>query len=79
VLRGRVCAAAGRAVTPTAAVIDSQSVRASDWVARATKGYDAAKQVHGRKRHVAVDTGGLIKGLTIAAVAPRQPSASHEC
>src|SRR5829696_8226888 len=79
VLRGRVCAAAGRAVTPTAAVIDSQSVPASDWVSRATKGYDAAKQVHGRKRHVAVDTGGLIKGLTIAAVAPRQPSASHGC
>ena len=38
VLRGRVRAAAGRAVTPTAAVIDSQSVRASDWVSRATKG-----------------------------------------
>src|SRR5207342_1443581 len=56
VLRGRVRAAAGRAVTPTAAVIDSQSVRASDWVSRATKGYDAAKKVHGRKRHVAVDT-----------------------
>ena len=60
VLRGRMRAAAGRTAAPTAAVMDSQSVRASDWVARATKGYDAAKKIHGRKRHVAVDTGGLL-------------------
>jgi transposase len=40
--------------------MDSQSVRASDWVSRATKGDDAAKKVHGRKRHLAVDTGGLL-------------------
>jgi len=65
VLRGRMRAAAGRAVTPTAAVIDSQSVRASDWVARATKGYDAAKKVHGRKRHLAVDTCGLLLEVLI--------------
>jgi len=65
VLRGRVRAAAGRTVAPTAAVIDSQSVRASDWVSRATKGYDAAKKVHGRKRHVAVDTCGLLLEILI--------------
>lgn len=52
VLRSRVRVAAGRTQAPTAAVIDSQSVRASDWVSRATKGYDAAKKVHGRKRHL---------------------------
>src|SRR5919199_228611 len=55
----------GRPQAPTAAVIDSQSVRASDWIARATKGYDAAKKVHGRKRHVAVDTGGLLLEVLI--------------
>jgi len=60
VLRGRVRVAAGRTPAPTAAVMDSQSVRASDWVSQATKGYDAAKKVHGRKRHVAVDTCGLL-------------------
>jgi transposase len=32
VLRGRVRVAAGRTIAPTAAVIDSQSVRASAWV-----------------------------------------------
>jgi len=45
-------------VAPTAAIIDAQSVRASDWVPRASKGYDAAKKIHGRKRHIAVDTKG---------------------
>jgi transposase len=64
-LRGRVRGAAGRTPAPTAAVIDSQSVRASDWVARATKGYDAAKKVHGRKRHVAVDTCGLLLDILV--------------
>jgi transposase len=59
-LRSRMRVAAGRTAAPTAAVIDSQSVRASDWVSRATKGYDAAKKVHGRKRHLAVDTCGLL-------------------
>jgi transposase len=65
VLRSRVRAAAGRTPAPTAAVIDSQSVRASDWVSRATKGYDAAKKVHGRKRHVAVDTCGLLLDVLV--------------
>jgi putative transposase len=65
VLRGRVRAAAGRTVAPTAAIIDSQSVRASDWVSRASKGYDAAKKIHGRKRHVAVDTCGLLLDILI--------------
>src|SRR4029453_9422684 len=65
VLRGRVREAGGRTIAPTAAVIDSQSVRASDWVSRATKGYDAAKKVHGRKRHVAVDTGGVLLEILV--------------
>jgi transposase len=34
-------------------------------VSRATKGYDAAKKVHGRKRHVAVDTGGLLLDILV--------------
>ena len=47
----------GRAhAQPTAAVIDSQSVRAADTVPRASRGWDAAKKVNGRKRHIAVDT-----------------------
>jgi transposase len=44
VLRAQVRAAAGRAVEPTAAVIDSQSVRAAGTVPRATRGWDNAKK-----------------------------------
>lgn len=70
-LRGQLRAAAGRAVAPTAAIIDSQSVRAGDWVPRPTKGYDAAKKIHGRKRHVAVDTCGLLLDILVTPAASR--------
>jgi hypothetical protein len=45
--------AAGRNITPGAAVIDSQSVRAADTVPKASRGWDNAKKVNGRKRHIA--------------------------
>jgi transposase len=48
---------AGRAASPSAAVIDSQSVKAPR--AKAT-GYDAGKKIAGRKRHIAVDTDGRL-------------------
>ena len=57
-LRARVRAAAGRNAEPTAAVIDSQSVRAAETVRKATRGWDNAKKVNGRKRHIAVHTAG---------------------
>jgi transposase len=59
-LRGLARRAAGRDTEPTAAVIDSQSVRAAATVPRASRGWDNAKKVNGRKRHIAVDTGGLL-------------------
>ena len=55
-LRGQVRQAAGRDPQPTAAIIDSQSVRAAETVARSSRGYDAGKKVNGRKRHIAVNT-----------------------
>ena len=64
-LRAQIRAAAGRVAQPTAAVIDSQSVRASDTVPKATRGWDAAKKVNGRKRHIAVDTTGLLLDVVI--------------
>jgi len=57
-LRGMVRERAGRAVNPTAAVIDSQSVDTG--AQGGPKGYDAAKKVKGRKRHLMVDTLGLL-------------------
>jgi len=59
-LRAAARVAAGRAAEPTAAVIDSQSVRAAPTVPKASRGWDNAKKVNGRKRHIAVDTGGLL-------------------
>lgn len=47
---------AGREASPSAAVIDSQSVRTTE--AGGPRGYDAGKKVNGRKRHALVDTDG---------------------
>lgn len=66
-LRQQVRSRAGRAPTPSAGAIDSQSVRAAETVARDSRGYDAGKRVAGRKRHIAVDTLGL---LLIVLVTP---------
>jgi transposase len=66
-LRTQVRAAAGRKPQPTAAVIDSQSVRAADTVPKASRGWDAAKKASGRKRHIAVDTMGLVLDVVITA------------
>lgn len=49
---------AGRKRHATAAIIDSQSVKSTE--CSDTRGYDAGKKVNGRKRHLLVDTLGLI-------------------
>ena len=66
-LRRQCRIAAGREPEPTAAVIDSQSVRAAEEACRASRGYDAGKKVNGRKRHIAVDTIGLLLTVLITA------------
>ena len=54
--------AAGRAASPTACVIDSQSVKSAEkGGARIDpSGYDAGKKIKGKKRHILVDTLGLL-------------------
>jgi transposase len=73
VLREQVRVAAGRRPAPSAAIIDSQSVRAADTVPKVSRGWDAGKKVNGRKRHLAVDTLGLllVVGVTAASVQDR--------
>jgi transposase len=76
-LRGRARAAAGRDAEPTAAVIDSQSVRAADTVPRASRGWDNAKKVNGRKRHIAVDALGLLLAVVITAASVQDRDAAR--
>ncbi|MFD3590700.1 IS5 family transposase [Streptomyces sp. NPDC058683] len=66
-LRGRVRKELGRDAEPTAGVIDSQSVKADAVVGTDSRGFDGGKLVNGRKRHVVVDTLGLLLGVTVTA------------
>ncbi|MGW4874368.1 IS5 family transposase [Streptomyces chartreusis] len=66
-LRGQVREELGRDTQPTAAVIDSQSVKADAVVGGDSRGFDGGKLVNGRKRHVVVDTLGLLLGVMVTA------------
>jgi transposase len=76
-LRAQQRQAEGRAAQPTAAAVDSQSVRAAETVARSSRGYDAGKHVNGRKRHVAVDTCGLLLAVLITAASVQDRDAAR--
>ncbi len=58
-LRALAREAEGRQAEPSAAIIDSQTVRATG-VGGPARGYDAAKRTAGRKRHILVDAAGLV-------------------
>jgi putative transposase len=58
-LRRQVRIEAGREPEPSAGIIDSQSVKTTE-VGGDERGYDAGKKIKGRKRHLLVDTMGLV-------------------
>jgi hypothetical protein len=68
---------AGRRSAPSAAIIDSQSVRAADTVPTASRGRDAGKKVNGRKRHLAVDTMGLLLVVLVTAASVQDRDAAR--
>lgn len=63
VLRRRTRQQAGRKAQPTAAIIDSQTVKTTE--VGGVKGYDGGKRINGRKRHIVVDTLGLLLAVVV--------------
>jgi transposase len=76
-LRGKVREAAGRDPEPTAAAIDSQSVKGDAVVGADSRGYDGGKKINGRRRHLICDTIGLLLAIRVTAadVTDRQAAA----
>ncbi len=64
-LYAQVREASGRKPQPTVAILDSQSAKAAQKGPIDPQGYDAGKKVTGRKRHILVDTLGLLLDVVV--------------
>ena len=74
-LRAMVRQRAGRHKHPTAGCLDSQSVKTTS--VPGIRGFDAGKRVNGRKRHILVDTLGLLMAVTVTPASVQDPAGAR--
>ena len=75
-LRDRARLREGRAGTPSAGIVDSASVKGAETVGAKTRGFDAGKKINGRKRHIVVDTLGLLLVVMVTAASVQDRDAA---
>ena len=77
IVRGRVRKKAGRKLNPSAAIMDSQSVKTTK-KGGPSRGDDAGKHVAGRKRHILVDTMGLLLMVVVHAASVSEQAGARQ-
>ncbi|MFD3926618.1 IS5 family transposase [Streptomyces sp. NPDC058614] len=77
-LRRKVRLASGKTPRAASAIVDSQSIKGSETVGKDTRGWDEAKKINGRKRHLICDNRGLVLLVMVTAANVTDRDAAKE-